>query len=108
MIFCQRNSKACPLVGVSDVGVPFLKTLGENVNVRTDVPSYNIYIDGELPSVVHEISNSWNETLVAFAIGFSFTFEYSLIRHGFTIDHINENKVVLMNKSNIKNVKVEL
>ena len=25
MIFCQRNPKACPLVAVSDVGVPFFK-----------------------------------------------------------------------------------
>ena len=31
MRFCQRNPKACPLVGVSDVGVPFLKTLGKNI-----------------------------------------------------------------------------
>ncbi len=105
MIFCQRNPKACPLVGVSDVGVPFLKTLGKNIDVRTDVPSYNIYRDGELHSVVHEINNLWNENLVAFAIGCSFTFEHSLIRNGFTIDHINENKVVPMYKTNIKNVK---
>ena len=105
MIFCQRNPKACPLVGVSDVGSPFLKTLGKNIDVRTDVPSYNIYRDGELHSVVHEINNFWNENLVAFAIGCSFTFEHSLIRNGFTIDHINENKVVPMYKTNIKNVK---
>ena len=39
MIFCQRNPKACPLVGVSDVGAPFLKTLGENIDFRTDVQS---------------------------------------------------------------------
>ena len=105
MIFCQRNPKACPLVGVSDVGVPFLKTLGKNIDVRTDVPSYNFYKAGKLDSTVHEISNLWNENLVAFAIGCSFTFEHSLIRHGFTIDHINENKVVPMYKTNIKNLK---
>ena len=105
MIFCQRNPKACPLVGVSDVGSPFLKTLGKNIDVRTDVPSYNIYKAGKLHSTVHEISNLWNENLVAFAIGCSFTFEHSLIRHGFTIDHINENKVVPMYKTNIKNLK---
>ena len=105
MIFCQRNPKACPLVGVSDVGVPFLKTLGDSVDVRTDVPSYNIYKNGKLDSMVHEIKNLWNETLIAFAIGCSFTFEHSLIRHGYTIEHINENKVVPMYKTNIKNVK---
>ena len=105
MIFCQRNPKACPLVGVSDVGVPFLETLGKNIDVRTDVSSYNIYKDGELHSIVHEINDFWNENLVAFAIGCSFTFEHSLIRHGFTIDHIDENKVVPMYKTNIQNVK---
>ena len=89
----QRNPKACPLVGVSDVGVPFLKTLGDSIDVRTDVPSYNIYKNGKLDSTVHEIKNLWNETLIAFAIGCSFTFEHSLIRHGYTIEHINENKV---------------
>ena len=31
MIFCQRNPKACPLVGVTDLGNPFFKTLGETL-----------------------------------------------------------------------------
>ena len=43
MVFCQRNPKACPLVGVTDVGDPFLRTLGNDIDVRHDVPSYNIY-----------------------------------------------------------------
>jgi len=40
---------------------------------------------------------------VAFAIGCSFTFEHSLIKKGFQIDHIENNKVVPMYKTNIKN-----
>ncbi len=103
MIFCQRNPKACPLVGVTDVGNPFFKTLGNDIDVRTDVPSYNIYKNGKLFSTVHEIDNLWNDNLIAFAIGCSFTFEHSLIRHGFSIDHIDQNKVVPMYKTNIKN-----
>ena len=54
MIFCQRNPKACPLVAVSDVGVPFLNTLGNNIDVRTDVPSYNIYKNGELFKLLND------------------------------------------------------
>ena len=42
--------------------------------------------------------------LIAFAIGCSFTFEHLLIKHGFSIDHINNNKVVSMYKTNIKNI----
>ena len=56
MIFCQRNPKACPLVGVTNVGEPFFKTLGNNIDVRTDVPSYNIYKNGVFYKTVNEIS----------------------------------------------------
>ena len=104
MIFCQRNPKACPLVGVTNVGDPFFNTLGKNIDVRTDIPSYNIYKNGKLFNIIDKIDDLWNENLIAFAIGCSFTFEHALIRHGFTIDHINNNKVVPMYKTNIKNV----
>ena len=103
MIFCQRNPKACPLVGVTDVGDPFFRTLGNDVDVRSDVPSYNIYKNGKLFKLVNNIINLWNEDLVAFAIGCSFTFEHSHIKKGFRIDHIENNKVVPMYKTNIKN-----
>ena len=96
MIFCQRNPKACPLVAVTNVGDPFFKTLGNNIDVRTDVPSYNIYENGNFNKTVNQISELWNKNFIAFAIGCSFTFEHSLLRHGFSIDHISENKVVPM------------
>ncbi len=53
---------------MSDVEVPFLKTLGKNIDVRTDVSSYNFYKDGELHSVLNDINNLWNINLVAFEI----------------------------------------
>ncbi len=104
MIFCQRNPKACPLVRVADIGSPFFRTLGSRIDIRTDVPSYNIYKNGQLFDTVNQIENYWNENLIAFAIGCSFTFEHSLIRHGFSIDHIDNNKVVSMYKTNIQNL----
>ncbi len=66
MIFCQRNPKACPLVGVTDVGNPFFKTLGDDIDIRTDVPSYNIYKNGKLFDVADKIESLWNENLIAF------------------------------------------
>ena len=103
MIFCQRNPKSCPLVGVTNVGDPFFRTLGNDIDVRHDVPSYNIYKNGKLFKLTNNISDIWNENLVAFAIGCSFTFEHALVKHGFQIDHIINNKVVPMYKTNIKN-----
>ena len=57
MIFCQRNPKSCPLVGVTNVGDPFFRTLGKNIDVRSDVPSYNIYKNGELFKLTNNISD---------------------------------------------------
>ena len=102
MIFCQRNPKSCPLVGVTNIGDPFFRTLGNDIDVRSDVPSYNVYRKGKLFELTNNISDLWNENLIAFAIGCSFTFEHSLIKHGFKIDHIENNKVVPMYKTNIK------
>ena len=93
MIFCQRNPKSCPLVGVTNVGDPFFRTLGNDIDVRSDVPSYNVYKNGKLFKLTNNISSLWSENLVAFAIGCSFTFEHSLIRHGFKIDHIEKNEI---------------
>ena len=39
MRFCQRNPKPCPLVGVTDTGSPFMRTLGADIDIRSDVPS---------------------------------------------------------------------
>ena len=103
MIFCQRNPKSCPLVGVTNVGDPFFRTLGVDIDVRSDVPSYNIYKNGELFKLTSNINDLWSKNLIAFAIGCSFTFEHSLIRHGFKIYHIENNKIVPMYRTNIKN-----
>ena len=34
--FCQLNPKACPLVGVTDTGSPYMHTLGHDIDIRTD------------------------------------------------------------------------
>ena len=71
MRFCQRNPKPCPLVGVSDTGDPIFRTLGRDIDIRTDVPAYNIYRDGLLSETVTDLSALWRDDHVAFAIGLS-------------------------------------
>ena len=46
--FCEKNPKPCPVVGVSDTGTPIMSTLGHDIDIRTDVPTYNIYRHGKL------------------------------------------------------------
>ena len=104
MRFCQRNPKPCPLTGVSDTGSPMLNTLGRDIDIRTDVPAYNIYRNGALAGSVPDISDIWQDDLVVFALGCSFTFEHALQKAGIALYHIDHNLTVPMFRSNIETV----
>ena len=101
MRYCQRNPKPCPLVGVSETGDPIMHTLGDDIDIRTDVPSYNIYTQGKLSKSCDDIKALWQQDHVAFAMGCSFTFEDALTQAGIPIWHIENNKTVPMYRSSI-------
>lgn len=100
--YCQRNPQPCPLIGVSDTGNPIIQTLGEDVDIRSDVPAYRIYENGELKDEVADIRDLWRDDFVAFAIGCSFTFEDALMAEGIELRHIDQNKTVGMYITNIE------
>ncbi len=104
MRYCQRNPKPCPLTGVSDTGNPMMRTLGRDIDIRTDVPAYNIYRDGKLEGSATDIRDIWSDDLVAFALGCSFTFEYALLRAGIPVWHIDNDRTVPMFRSNVETV----
>lgn len=101
MRYCQRNPKPCPLTGVSDTGDPIMRTMGLDVDIRTDVPAYNIYRKGRLAATRTEISALWAKDMVAFALGCSFTFEHALQDAGIPVWHIANNTTVPMFRSSI-------
>ena len=45
--FCQRNPKPCPLLATSEPGRPHLPELAADLDLRTDVPSYRVFRNGE-------------------------------------------------------------
>ncbi len=100
--YCQRNPQPCPLIGVSDTGNPIMQTLGEDIDIRSDVPAYRIYENGELKDEVADIRDLWRDDFVAFAIGCSFTFEDALMAEGIQLRHIDQNKTVGMYITNIE------
>ncbi|MBM84877.1 MAG: hypothetical protein CMM47_02500 [Rhodospirillaceae bacterium] len=100
--FCQRNPKPCPIVGISDTGDPTLRTLGEDIDIRTDVPSYNIYRDGKFTESVVEITDFWREDSVAFILGCSFSFEEALMQARVPMRHMEIDRVVPMYKTSIE------
>lgn len=104
MRFCQRNPKPCPLTAVSDTGNPMMFTMGKDIDIRTDVPAYNIYRHGTLAGTTHDIRDIWADDLVVFALGCSFTFEHALMRAGIALWHVDRDRTVPMFRSNIETI----
>jgi uncharacterized protein YcsI (UPF0317 family) len=102
--YCQRNPKPCPLVGVSETGEPMLPMLGHDIDIRTDIPSYNVYRDGELSEKVTDIRNLWRDDFVSFIIGCSFSFEQALINEGVRLKHWDQKLTVSMYVTNVETV----
>ncbi|HEX3115432.1 MAG TPA: hypothetical protein VHQ48_08140, partial [Bradyrhizobium sp.] len=46
--FCQLNPKPCPVIGMSEVGDPRIPSLGLDLDIRTDLPRYRVWRDGEV------------------------------------------------------------
>ncbi|WP_108662452.1 putative hydro-lyase [Acuticoccus kandeliae] len=99
--FCQRNPKPCPVVGITDTGDPVFRTLGTDIDVRTDVPRYRVFRDGELAGEVDDLTTLWRDDLVAVALGCSFTFERALAEAGIAVRHIDEDVTVPMFRTTI-------
>ncbi len=99
--FCRANPRPCPLVGKTETGDPSWKTLGD-IDIRFDVPRYNIYRRGELDQSVTDIEALWQDDWVAFALGCSFTFEAALLREGIPVPYIDADLTVPMYRTIIE------
>jgi uncharacterized protein YcsI (UPF0317 family) len=99
--FCQRNPKPCPLLAVTEPGDPMLPTLGEGLDLRSDLPRYRVWHHGALVDEVDDINSLWRDDLVGFAIGCSFSFEEALLEAGVPLRHVAEGRNVAMYRSNV-------
>ena len=100
LLFCQRNPKPCPLVEVLDAGATEPAT-APGADLRTDVPGYRVYRDGELVEERDEVASLWRDDLVPFLIGCSFSFEAALIEAGVPLRHVERGLNVAMYRSSI-------
>jgi uncharacterized protein YcsI (UPF0317 family) len=100
--FCQSNPKPCPLIGMaSKPGDYRIPKLGEDLDIRTDVPSYRVFENGEMVKEVNDISAIWRDDLEAFVLGCSFSFEEALINDGLEIRNVSEGVNVPMYRTDI-------
>ncbi len=99
--FCESNPKPCPLLARSAPGIPDLPGLGKGIDIRTDVPAYRVFLDGELAEEVHDIRHLWRDDLETFVLGCSFSFEEALLEAGLRLRHIDEGTNVPMYRTSI-------
>lgn len=95
LLFAQRNPKSCPVLDVTDPGAT-RSVLAPEADLRTDLPRYRVWRDGELVDEPTEVTSWWSDDLVALLIGCSFTFETALIGAGIPLRHVEQGRNVAM------------
>jgi uncharacterized protein YcsI (UPF0317 family) len=81
LLYCQRNSRACPVLEVCDPGCPEPKQLAPGADLRTDLPKYCVYEKGRCREAT-DLRELWRADLVALLIGSGITFDAALERAG--------------------------
>ncbi|MFZ5543061.1 MAG: putative hydro-lyase [Pseudomonadota bacterium] len=99
--FCQRNPKPCPLLAVSEPGSPYLPSLGDDIDIRTDVPRYRVWQRGEMVAEPTDLREHWRDDLVTFVLGCSFSFEQALLDAGLPLRQLDNGCNVPMFRTSI-------
>jgi len=97
--FAANNPFPCPILEITR-GVPFTHDMGEG-NLVTDIPEYFIYRNGVFSERCYDASKYFEDGMVGFLIGCSFSFEEALMRAGIEVRHIATGRNVPMYKTNI-------
>ncbi len=101
LLFCQRNPKPCPLLDVTEPGDAEPKFVAPGADLRTDVPCYCVFQNGELIDEPSRLLAWWRDDLVGFLLGCSFTFENALLQAGVPVRHLEQGRNVPMYRTNI-------
>lgn len=101
LLFAQRNPKPCPILGVLDAGETSGALLAGG-DVRTDVPRYVVFQDGDKIDEPTDLTPYWRDDLVTFIVGCSFTFEAALQENGIRVAHIDQGVNVPMYRTSVR------
>ena len=87
LLFCQRNPRPCPLLEVIEAGSTEPALTAPGADIRTDIPGYRVYEDGQFTAEVDSLLPLWHDDLVSFLLGCSFSFETAMVDAGMQLRH---------------------
>lgn len=99
--FCRLNPKACPVIDVLPAG-HYESVLAPGSDIRSDIPAYRLWEDGNLAGEATDVASVWREDMVGVLIGCSFTFEAALAKEGIPLRHIETGRNVPMYLTNVQ------
>ncbi len=96
LAFCRKNRGPCPLLEVTSPGVSVPEVVAKGADLLTDLPLYDIFVDGKHTETVRNLKGRIQDEMVFFLLGCSFTFERALEAEGIGMRHVREGKNVSM------------
>lgn len=94
--FCHLNPGPAPLLDITEPGDSHPMMVAPDADIRTDIPRYRVYREGQLMKEVENICSYWRDDFVAFLLGCSFSAEHALLEDGIRLRHIEQSKNVAM------------
>jgi len=95
LLFCVRNPKPCPILDVLEPG-EVEPAIASGADLRTDLPKYRIFREGKLERESVAVTDVFQDNMVSFLLGCSFSFESALLAAGVPVRNIAEGKNVSM------------
>lgn len=85
--WCERNPSVAPIIARTQPGDPFLPGLGDDIDLRVDLPAYQLFENGEDAGQADDIRDLWQPDWQGFAFGCSFSLEDALRAGGIPLDY---------------------
>ncbi|HTW84003.1 MAG TPA: putative hydro-lyase [Candidatus Sulfotelmatobacter sp.] len=98
---CARNPVPCPLVEPPLAPGAYTSRCAPGADLRTDLGRYRVWREGELVAQPRDVRDLWNDDLVAFLIGCSFTFDHALDAAGLPPRHYALHRNVPMYRTRV-------
>ncbi len=95
LLFCVRNPKPCPILDVLEPGQTE-PIIAPGADLRSDLPRYKIFEKGEFETDAEDVCDYFNDDMVSFLLGCSFSFENAMLAAGLPIRNMEEGKNVSM------------